>query len=56
MSQVANEQEVKGQIKLRFHTSTAQPVVVQRSFQVGCKLLSGKIHRINQVLGKDTYS
>ena len=32
--QVAGETEVKGQIKLRFLTSTGQPVVVVRSFQV----------------------
>ncbi len=33
--QVANEQEVKGQIKLRFTTAAGQPVVVARSFSVG---------------------
>jgi hypothetical protein len=32
--QVAHETEVKAQIKLRFVTSSGQPVVVVRSFQV----------------------
>ena len=33
--QIAHETEVKAQIKLRFSTSTGQPVVVVRCFQVG---------------------
>jgi len=32
--QMANETDIKAQIKLRFYTGSKQPVVVLRSFQV----------------------
>ncbi|MEW5317149.1 MAG: hypothetical protein WDW38_008476 [Sanguina aurantia] len=54
---VANEQEVKAQIKLRFHTSTQQPVVVQRSFSLTQKkagLTFKTLDSLVQTQNKDT--
>lgn len=34
LMQVAGENEVKAQIKLRFKTATGQPVVIIKAFQV----------------------
>ena len=54
---VAREPEVKAQIKLRFNTSTGQPVVVVRSFQLTQKKATMTFKTLDstlQTINKDT--
>lgn len=49
-AQVAHETEVKAQIKLRFITSSGQPVVVVRSFQLSQKKAALQFKTLDSIL------